>query len=152
MAADKDTRTWDIGDEHQDKDLYARYHKDVYMPSWVVAGAKAFLPDRGTDLLLSRHYLRVQDERHLPPLLYMPMKYDIVDVTTVREVWAIFRVLIRAPFNKVVDIGIVLEGDHEVVTAFFLNPSDDHATLDTSVYEHDTHDLCEEREGALEEE
>lgn len=131
-----DSRNWDVGQEHMDASLYARYHKNVWMPSWVLEAAKRFLPEKGTELLLSKHYREVAAKRrNLPVSLYMPMRYDIVDVTVVREAEAIFRVLIRAPFNRRIDIGMVLEGDFEVVTCYWHNPKDQHDTLDVSVYE-----------------
>ena len=135
MSGVSDDRSWDVpGQEHMDTALYARYHRDVWMPSHILDAAKRFLPLKGTDLPLSKHYTETRERRNLPVLLYMPLRYDIIDVTVVREADAIFRVLIRAPFNRRIDIGIVLEGDYEVVTAFWLNPKDDHETLDVSVY------------------
>ena len=131
-------RSWDVQQEHTDSTLYARYHKDVWMPQWVLEAAKKFLPDKGEVLPLSKHYKEVASkQRNLPSSLYMPYRYDIVDVTVVRNAGAIYRVLIRAPFNKLIDIGLVLEGDFEVVTAYWHSPNDQHETLEVSVYEPD---------------
>ena len=132
-------RKFDVpAQEHHDTQLYARYHRDVWMPDWIVASARAFLPDKGSELLLTDHYRRIQKERKLPNSIYMPRSYDVIDVTTMRGTPVVFRALIRAPWNNKVDIGLVLEGDFSVVTAFWQSPNDKHETLDSSVYEQDT--------------
>lgn len=129
-------RTWDqMGQEHMDRQLYVRFHQDIYLPDEIRAAVMAFLPHKGTPLPLSDHYRRIQRERRLPASLYMPYTYNIVDVTVVKATNAIFRVLLRAPWNRRVDITLALEGDFEVVTAFWANPKDTHPTLDTSAYE-----------------
>lgn len=135
MTSNND-KVWDVpAQEHHDATLYVRYHRDVWLPDWVVTAARAFLPQRNTDLILSDHYRRIEKDRKLPHMLHMPRAYDIIDVTMVRGTRVVFRVLIRAPFNNKVDIGLVLEGDHEVVTAFWASPNDNHPTLDISAYE-----------------
>lgn len=121
--------------EHHDSDLYARYHIDVYAPPDVWRMAMLFLPRAGEDLPLSKHYRQIMHERGLPLLLHMPLQYDIIEVTLVRVAEVLFRVLIRWPFDEKQDIAAVLEGDHEVVTAYWISPDDDHPTLYTSVYE-----------------
>lgn len=134
-------REWDTpGQEHQDKRLYDRYHKDVYLPEPVLDAAYEFLPHKGTPLPLSRHYRRIMAERKLPASIYMPHTYSVIEVTVIRAMaaqsmfGAIFRVVIRAPWNRRVDIVISLEGDYEVVTGFWASPSDAHRTLDTTAY------------------
>ena len=121
--------------EHMDRAIYARFHVDIYFPDWVRKAAEAFLPDKGTPLRLSEHYQRIQDTRKLPEAIHMPYAYNIVDCTVIRATDTIFRVLLRAPWNKRVDIVLVLEGDFEVVTAFWADPSDEHHTLDIVPYE-----------------
>ena len=118
-----------------DSNLYARYHVDVYLPDWLRTAAEAFLPHKGTPLPLSEHYQKIHVARKLPGSLYMPYTFDIIDITTVRITNAIFRVLIRAPWNSKVDINLALEGDFEVVTAFWANSYDLHRTLDVNTYE-----------------
>lgn len=136
MTSEEQQRRWDVGtQEHTDQNLYARYHRDVWLPDSVRVAAAQFLPNKGTDLPLSSHYTRLQGTRRLPPFLHMPRQYDLIDVTMVRGTGTIFRVFIRAAWNRHVDICMVLEGDHEVVTAFFISPTDTHRTLDISVYE-----------------
>ena len=129
-------RSWMVGSqEHMDSNLYARYHRDVWLPESVRVAAAHFLPFKDRELPLSAHYTRIQRARRLPPTLHMPRYYDLIDVTTVRSTGAIFRVFIRAAWNRATDVCLVLEGDHEVVTAFFISADDMHRTLDTSVYE-----------------
>ena len=129
-------RRWQFtGQEHQDKTLYMRYHKDIYMPEHILADARAFLPDKGTILPLSPHYNMVQKQRGLPVSIRMPGVFDIVDVSIVRAAGVVFRVLIRTPWTKRTDLALVLEGDYEVVTAFWIKARDRHATLDHDAYE-----------------
>jgi hypothetical protein len=118
-----------------DTRLYQRYHTSVYLPDTIREAAEAFLPLKGTPLVFSDHYQRIQAERRLPRSIYMPYTYSIIDVTTIRATGGIVRVLIRSPWNRRVDIAVVLEGDFEVVTAFYASPRDEHQTLDVSVYE-----------------
>ncbi len=125
---------------HFDTALYARYHKDVLMPLHVREGARAFLPPSSTPLGLSKHYKDVQEERNLPAHLLMPKYAEIIDVTVVRETWAIFRVLVRAPWywgrqRARHDIVLALEGDYCIVTAYWIRREDEHETLDRSAYE-----------------
>mgnify|MGYP001610298608 CR=1 FL=1 len=105
------------------------------MPIWIQKLASLFVPNRGEDLPLSRHYREIMDERGLPPLLHMPQVYDIIEVTVVREADVIFRVLIRWSWDSRRDIAAVIEADREVVTAYWISPDDDHPTLDRTVYE-----------------
>ena len=123
------------GREHKNKALYTRYHRDIYMPKEVLEAADRFLPLQGEPLPLSVHYHSVKASRKLPKSIYMPYAYNIVDVTVFTAANAIFRVLIRAPWNADVDIGLVLEGDFEIVTAFWISPDNGHETLDKALYE-----------------
>lgn len=139
-------RNWMVGSqEHMDSNLYARYHRDVWLPESVRVAAAHFLPFKDTELPLSAHYTRIQRKRRLPTVLRMPWHYDLIDVTTVRGTGAIFRVFIRAAWNHTTDFCMVLEGDHEVVTAFFISAGDMHQTLDVSVYEERPPSAAEER-------
>lgn len=139
--------------EHFDS-RYARYHIDVWMPDLVREASLGFLPPPLTPLTLSKHYTEWQESRHLPPKLHMPRNFQLIDVTLVRETAAVFRAMIRFPWfrrRKVAvtvtepghprterspyDLVLVLEGDYEVVTAFWIRSSDRHETLDASLYE-----------------
>ena len=126
---------WQYGQEHMDTSLYSRFHTDIYMPRSLREQAVAFLPAKGTPLPLSDHYAKIKDERRLPDTVYMPYTYDIVDVTVIKATNTIFRVLVRAPWNRRVDICLALEGDFEVCTAFWASPRDSHRGLDVNVYE-----------------
>ena len=123
------------GQEHMDSTLYDRYHMNVYLPESLREQAVAFLPPKGTPLPLSDHYSRIKTERRLPAEIYMPYTYDIVDVTLIKATNTIFRVLVRAPWNRRVDICLALEGDFEICTAFWASPRDSHRGLDVNVYE-----------------
>ncbi|KKN82300.1 hypothetical protein LCGC14_0311130 [marine sediment metagenome] len=129
---------------HFDSSLFARYHRDIYMPDNVYAGALGFLPPSSSSLILSSHYLDVMADRHLPKKLHMPSSsfdLDIVDVTVVRTTWAVYRVMIRTPWfwskgrQARHDLCIVLEGDYSVVTAYWISRNDQHETLDGDLYE-----------------
>lgn len=126
---------------HFDRQLYARYHRDVYLPDHVRAGAVAFLPPPGTPLGLTRHYEDIQHGRNLPSELHMPHTYEVVDVTVIRQTWAVFRVLIRTPWywgkgrRARHDLVLALEGDYDCVTAFWIRREDQHETLDRGAYE-----------------
>ena len=124
-----------LGSEHKNKTLYSRYHKDIYMPEAVLKAAEHFLPHAGEPLPLSVHYHKVRAARKLPKSIYMPYAYHIIDVTVFKAANAVFRVLVRAPWNRDVDIGLVLEGDFEIVTAFWVSPGNGHETLDKALYE-----------------
>lgn len=131
-----EARQWDVGRyEHQDKNLYQRFHRDVWLPDSLRLTAAQFLPKPLTPLPLSRHYGELQERYKLPRSLYMPRVYDLIELSVVRGTGAIFRALIRAPWNQRSDICLVLEGDHEVVTAFYARPNDRHPSLDTRPYE-----------------
>ena len=125
---------WLHGSEHK-RSVYNRYHQDIYMPDNVLRAAERFLPHPGEPLPLSVHYQQIKATRTLPKSIYMPYAYQIVDVTVFRPANTIFRVLIRAPWNAGIDIGLVLEGDFEVVTAFWMSPTNRHDTLDRALYE-----------------
>ena len=140
-----DPREWAYpGQEHMDTSLYSRFHANVYLPDNLRRQAVAFLPTKGTSLPLSDHYGRIKAERRLPDTLYMPYTYDIVDVTVIKATSTIFRVLVRAPWNRRVDICLALEGDFEVCTAFWASPRDTHKGLDVNVYEQPPPDSKEE--------
>lgn len=127
--------------EHFRNDVYARYHKDIYMPPNIVRGALAFLPPVGTILNLSQHYVETREERNLPKLIRMPPTYDVIDVTIIRDTWAVWRIMIRTPWfwskgkRAKHDLCIVLEGDYEVVTSYWVGKNDQHTTLDPENYE-----------------
>ena len=136
MTNEREARHWDVmRQEHQDRNLYQRYHRDVWLPDSLRLAAAQFLPDRGKELPISRHYRELQERYKLPLRLHMPHVYDLIELSVVRGTGAIFRALIRAPWNRRSDICIVLEGDFEVVTAFYASQSDMHSTLDMSLYE-----------------
>lgn len=122
-------------DEHL-SDRYIRYHSDIYMPVNVLEAAVEFLPDTGASLPLSEHYARISAARNLPRALVMLDHWDIVDVTVIRDTRAIFRVCIRYPWpgSTLLDIVLVLEGDHEIVSAYWNAKDDRHKTLDPTTY------------------
>ena len=145
MASANDEQ-WDVGRyEHQDKNLYQRYHRDVWLPDSLRRAAALFLPEPLTPLPLSRHYRELQERHRLPTSLYMPRVYDLIELSVVRGTGAIFRALIRAPWNQRSDICLVLEGDFEVVTAFYARPNDRHLSLDTRPYEPEPPSAAEHR-------
>lgn len=121
--------------KHEDQAKYLRYHRSVYLPAHVARAAREFLPPALTPLKLSFHYREIQAERKLPIVLYMPLTYEIIDVTVVRDTRAIYRVMVRFHWNKRSDFAMVLEGDWELVTGFWQNPKDTHVTLDLTPYE-----------------
>jgi|SRR3990170_4515460 len=127
--------------EHYNNALYQRYHCDVWLPENVMSGASLFLPPPGTRLNLSRHYQEIQADRRLPRVVNMPARYEIIDVTIIRDTWAVFRVLIRFPWywkskkRAIHDLALVLEGDYTIVTAFWIRQEDKHETLDVGLYE-----------------
>ncbi len=126
---------------HYDGSIFARYHTEIYMPENVRRGLFDFLPPPGAQLKLSKHYQETAAKRHLPLLLRIAGNYEIIDATVVRDTWAIYRVLIRMPWfwskgrRAIHDLCLVLEGDYEVVTAYWIRREDQHETLDASVYE-----------------
>ena len=126
---------------HYDGSVFARYHTGIYMPENVRRGIFDFLPPPGTALKFSKHYSDTVKDRHLPGNLRMPSSHEIIDATVVRDTWAIYRVLIRSPWfwskgrRALHDLCMVLEGDYEVVTAYWIRREDQHETLDYSVYE-----------------
>ena len=70
----------------------------------------------------------------------MPSWYYLIDTIIVKETRAVFRALIRFPWHSKkgkikYDLCVVLEGDYEVVTAFWIRIDDDHPTLDVTMYE-----------------
>ena len=140
-------RRWDVDAryEHRDRNLYQRYHRDVWLPDSLRLGASQFLPNAGTDLPLSRHYHGLQTRYGLPKRIHMPYTYDLIEVVVVRGTGTIFRVLIRAPWNRTSDICLVLEGDFEVVTAFYASSNDQHRTLDVRQYEPEPPSPAEQR-------
>ena len=140
------SREWDVGRyEHQDKNLYVRYHRDVWLPDSLRRAAAQFLPDPLKLLPLSRHYRELQERHRLPPAIHMPRVYDLIELVVVRGTGAIFRALIRAPWNQRSDICLVLEGDFEVVTAFYAQAHDSHPSLDTRPYEPEPPSAAEQR-------
>ena len=122
-------------DEHL-SDRYLRYHSDIYMPVNILEAAVEFLPDEDMDLPLSRHYEGIRDERSLPSMLTMPRSFDIVDVTVIRDTRAVFRVCIRYIWSRstLFDLILILEGDHEVVSAYWNAKDDRHKMLDPETY------------------
>ena len=150
-----------LGQEHLDRTKYLRYHRDIYIPEGIREAVTEFLPPPFQPLSLSKHYLGIMDERHLPKQVHMPSTYTVIDVTVVRETLAIFRVALRfhwsrsdVPRRKQSDLVITLEGDYEVVTGFWLNPRDHKPELITDVYEpapitETERRLLNELEGAL---
>jgi hypothetical protein len=117
-------------------DRYIRYHSDIYMPEHIVVAALGFLPPGRMQLPMSNHYEGLRDARRLPPSLSMPDDFDIVDVTIIRDTLALFRVCIRFswPGTDMLDLIMVLEGDHEVVSAYWNARDDRHGTLDPTMY------------------
>ncbi len=105
--------------EHLDSTRYRRYHKDIYLPANVIQGALAFLPDPGVELGLSPYYLRERERRGLPKHVNMPDDYEIVNVTIVRDTWAVFRVCISfLHWSQRYNLVLVLDGDYEVTVAY----------------------------------
>ena len=119
---------------HSDTTLYDRYHKDIYLPTDVSVAAHQFLPPTMEPLRVSEHYKKLAEERHLPSEVYMPKYFTVIDVTMIRETMAVYRVLIRFHWNKGVDLAVVLEGDYEMVSAWWCRPHDKHETLDGDQY------------------
>jgi len=128
--------------EHLDNRRYVRFHTDIYMPDHVREAALGFLPPPGTELRLSRHYREVREERHLPERVVMPSAFRVIDVTIVKDTWAVFRVLVRfrwttrrRPERRPIDLLVVLEGDYELVTAYWVSAKNHRPDLDWSKYE-----------------
>ncbi|KKN72498.1 hypothetical protein LCGC14_0410020 [marine sediment metagenome] len=122
--------------EHLNDSRYMRYHKDVYLPRNIIEAALEFLPDTGVGLGRSRHYDFVMTERGLPSVVNMPEEYEIIDVTVIRDTFAVFRVCIRFPWpGKMSDFVTVLEGDYEMVSSYWNAKRDRHRTLDEVQYE-----------------
>ena len=117
-------------------DRYIRYHSAIYMPEYITVAALEFLPPAHLDLPMSNHYEGLRDARRLPPSLSMPDDFEIVDVTIIRDTLALFRVCIRLPWpgTDLIDLVMVLEGDHEVVSAYWNARDDRHGTLDPAMY------------------
>jgi hypothetical protein len=128
--------------EHLDDQRYARFHKDVYLPANIVRGVFDFLPDSGVELRLSQHYQRIMESRHLPPSIIMPKDFEIIDVTIVRETWAVFRTCIRFDWpGRRFDFVLVIEGDYEALTGYWNSKEDRHGSLDTEGYERPPEDI-----------
>lgn len=109
---------------------YERYHTSLYLPDYVLQAAEDFLPIGGVELPLSNFYWRKREERKLPRSLRMPREYRVIDVTVVKETKAVYRVSLRFPWSprhllitKQYDMQMVLEGDGEVLTAYFVKTS-----------------------------
>ena len=117
-------------------DRYIRYHADIYMPERILTATLDFLPPAGYSLPLSRHYGELQKGRFLPVTLNMPDDFDIVDTAVIRATQAIFRVCIRFawPSTKLLDLVLILEGDHEVVSGYWNARDDRHQSLDIDRY------------------
>jgi len=123
-----------MADEHLNPDRYLRYHKDVYVPDNVRTAAMLFLPPPYTPLTTSEYYDRMARSRRLPSEhIHMPhhSRVRILETTVVKATQVISRVLIRfrwtgknAKVQK--DLCLVLEGDGEIVTGFWLSPEVEH--------------------------
>jgi len=120
--------------EHENQDRYLRFHHAIYLPNHVVEAAEEFLPPPGQPLRLSRHYEEIMDERKLPTIVRMPGTYKIIDVTITKDTAVVFRVVVRFQWGRS-DFVTVLEGDWEIVSAYWKNPKDWHSTLDPTPYE-----------------
>ena len=121
--------------EHVKDDRYLRYHTDVYFPPGIAQAVAEFLPPPGQAFTSSPHYKKIQPERHLPDEVYMPMHWQVIEATVTKDTRIVFRVLIRFIFNKRSDLAVVLEGDWEMVTAYWQSPNDFHQdTLDRTQY------------------
>lgn len=121
--------------DHVDPDRYTRYHQDVYWPIEIEQAVTVFLPPPGQQFTLSPHYKRIQADRHLPNVVRMPRAYTVIEATITKDTRIVYRVLLRFVFNKRSDLAVVLEGDWEMVTAFWQSPNDWHQdTLDTEQY------------------
>ena len=121
------------GNSHQE-DSFLRYHRDIYLPDHVMSAATDFLPPPRTQLPLSMHYLAIQEDRRLPPMIYMQEDYDVIYVTVFKDTMVVYSVMVRFRWNRRSDFAMVLEGNWEVVTGFWANPKDRHATLDPTSY------------------
>ena len=122
--------------EHEKADLYLRYHKDIFWPEGMEDRVRVgFLPQAFTPLSVGGSYLKRARGRKLPTTLYMPAEYEVVEVTTVRDTGAIFRVMVRARMGKRADLVMVMDGDYEVVTAFWLRDRGKIRVEDWGVYE-----------------
>ena len=125
--------------DHVDPDRYLRYHQDVHWPRHIDEAVSVFLPPPGQPFTLSPHYKRIQGDRHLPDVVRMPRTYMAIEATVTKDTRIIYRVLIRFVFNQRSDLAVVLEGDWEMVTAFWQSPNDFHYnTLNTEPYVKET--------------
>ena len=105
------------------RDIYDRYHVDIYFPDELKQVVSETLPPVGMELPLSQYYLRQRDERKLPEMINIPASPELIEATVVRETGAVYRSVIRFPWKEAVsDLCIVLEGDYEVVTAYWVQP------------------------------
>ncbi len=121
--------------DHVNPDRYLRYHQDVHWPLGIAQAVAEFLPPPGQPFTLSPHYRRIQADRHLPDVVRMPSNYTVIEATVTKDTRIIYRVLLRFVFNQRSDLAVVLEGDWEMVTAFWQSPNDWHQdTLDTEGY------------------
>lgn len=121
--------------DHIDDSRFLRYHVDVHFPREVAQAAAEFLPPPGQSLPLSAHYKRIQPVRNLPIGVSMPNHWQVIEATVTKETGVVYRVLIRFVWNKRSDLAVVLEGDWEMVTAYWQSPNDFHYdTLDRSQY------------------
>ena len=78
--------------------------------------------------------------------------HRIIDVTMVRETGVVYRVMIRFRWTgkhvkRQMDLIMVLDGDYEIVSAWWNKPGDEHQTQDYSVYEIQPH--CDARRSGV---
>lgn len=121
--------------DHVNDQRYLRYHAALYWPTGIAQAVVEFLPPPGQPFTRSSHYQRVQGDRHLPSVVRMPGQWSAIEATVTKDTWIVYRVLIRFLFNRRSDLAVVLEGDWEMVTAYWQSPNDWHQdTLDKERY------------------
>lgn len=132
---------------HKQRDRYARYHTDVWMPAMIREDVARKLPLSGTRMRLGFHYF-AEDRRRTPDEILMPARALcwLIDVTQIRATGEIVRCCIRYEYDGDRDLCLVVEFASSVtphtprptvVTAYWNRRGDRHQTLDVDVYEQD---------------
>ncbi len=128
--------------EHLNSERYLSYHSQIWLPEEIEGQAYDFLPPPFTPLPLSPNYARLSIERHLPETIYMPKSYQIVTATLVRDTLAMYRCSIRFRWSgprvaasKQADFVMILEGNFEVVTGYWMAPKKENRPDRNTIYE-----------------